>query len=527
MRTPGSAADTSAPEGSAGPPPRAAGTAALSGVLAAGVTVGVGRLVAGLPLGGLSPSAAPLLVVGDAVVDRVPAAVKDAAISAFGTADKPVLLATIAVLVTLLAAAAGVLARRRLALGIAVVAVLGAAGVLAAVTRPDATALWPLPSALGAAAGAYALTLLTRRLAPGGRTSGPRRRAVLLGGVAAAGLAAGGTGRVLSGARSAEESRARVVLPVPADPAPPVPPGADPAQLVATGLTPYVTGNRDFYRIDTALVVPDVRAEDWTLRLHGMVEREITLTYDELLALPLTERWITLTCVSNEVGGDYAGNAKWLGYPLAELLRRAGVRDGADTLFATSTDGFTLSAPLAEAADGRDALLAVGMNGEPLPREHGFPARMVISGLYGFVSACKWVTDIEVTRLVDRTAYWTERGWAERAPIKTASRIDVPRSFATLRAGRVPVAGVAWAQDRGISAVEVRVDQGEWAPAKVLPSVSEDTWRQWVFDWDAEPGGHVLEVRATDATGTPQTAEVVAPIPNGASGYDSVTVTVE
>ncbi len=527
MRTPGSASRTPAPEGSTGPRPRAAGLAALSGVLAAGVTFGAGQLVAGLPLRGLSPSAAPLVVVGDAVVDRVPAPVKEFAISAFGTADKAVLLGTIAVLVVLLAAAAGVLARRRLALGVGVVGLLGVVGVLAAATRPDATALSPLPSGLGAAAGAYALTLLTRRLAPGGRAEGPRRRALLLGGVAAAGLATGGAGRVLTGARGAEESRAGVVLPAPAEAAPPVPAGADPARLVATGLTPYATGNRDFYRIDTALVVPDLRAQDWTLRLHGMVERELTLTFDDLLSLPLVERWITLTCVSNEVGGDYVGNAKWLGYPLADLLARAGVRDGADMLFATSADGFTLSAPLAEAIDGRDALLVVGMNGEPLPREHGFPVRMVISGLYGFVSACKWVTDLEVTRFAEKTAYWTDRGWAERAPVKTASRIDVPRSFATVRTGRVPVAGVAWAQDRGVSAVEVRVDRGEWEPARVLPSVSEDTWCQWVFDWDAEPGGHVLEVRATDATGTPQTDEVVAPIPNGSSGYDSVTVTVE
>ncbi len=527
MRAPGSASRTPAPEGSTGRQPRAAGLAALSGVLAAGVTLGVGQLVAGLPLGGLSPSAAPLVVVGDAVVDQVPAPVKEFAISAFGTADKAVLLGTIAVLVVVLAAAAGLLARRRLLLGVGVVGFLGAVGVLAALTRPDATALSPLPSALGAAAGAYALTLLTRRLAPGGRAEGPRRRALLLGGVAAAGLAGGGAGRVLSGARSAEQSRAGVVLPAPAEAAAPVPAGADPAQLVASGLTPYATGNRDFYRIDTALVVPDLRAQDWTLRLHGMVERELTLTFDDLLALPLVERWITLTCVSNEVGGDYVGNARWLGYPLADLLARAGVREGADMLFATSADGFTLSAPLAEATDGRDALLAVGMNGEPLPREHGFPVRMVVSGLYGFVSACKWVTDLEVTRFAEKTAYWTERGWAEQAPVKTASRIDVPRSFATVRAGRVPVAGVAWAQDRGISAVEVRVDRGDWAPAKVLPSVSEDTWCQWVFDWDAEPGGHVLEVRATDATGTPQTADVVAPVPDGASGYDSVTVTVE
>ncbi|WP_432495138.1 molybdopterin-dependent oxidoreductase [Kineococcus gypseus] len=527
MRTPGSAATVTAQEGSAGRRSRAAALAALSGVLAAGLTVGVGQLVAGLPVGGLSPAAAPVVVVGDAVVDLVPAPVKDFAIRTFGTADKAVLLGTIAALVLLLAAAAGVLARRRLAAGVGLVAVLGVVGALAAATRPDASALWPLPSALGAAAGAYALTVLTRRLRAPSRGEGPRRRAVLLGGVAAAGLATGGAGRALTGARSAEESRARVTLPAPADPAPPLPAGTDPAALAGAGLTPYATGTRDFYRIDTALVVPDVRAEDWSLRLHGMVEQEITLTYADLLALPLRERWITLTCVSNEVGGDYVGNARWLGYPLADLLGRAGVRAGADMLFATSTDGFTLSAPLAEATDGRDAMLVVGMDGEPLPREHGFPVRMVIPGLYGFVSACKWVTDIEVTRFAERSAYWTQRGWAEEAPIKTASRIDVPGPFGRVRAGRVPVAGVAWAQTRGVRTVEVRVDRGEWEPARLLPSASADTWCQWVFDWDAEPGGHVLEVRATDGTGTPQTGDVVAPIPNGSSGFHSVTVTVE
>jgi DMSO/TMAO reductase YedYZ molybdopterin-dependent catalytic subunit len=275
--------------------------------------------------------------------------------------------------------------------------------------------------------------------------------------------------------------------------------------------------------------VPDIAAEDWSLRVHGMVGKELTLSFADVLALPLRERWITLTCVSNEVGGDYVGNARWLGYPLADLLRRVAPAAGADMLYATSHDGFTLSAPLAEATDGRDAMLAVGMNGEALPREHGFPVRMVIPGLYGFVSACKWIIDLEVTTFAAKTAYWTDRGWAQQAPVKTASRIDVPRSFDTVRAGHVPVAGVAWAQHRGIRAVEVRVDQGPWQPARLLPSESADTWRQWVFDWDAagaDRGSHVLEVRATDGTGAVQTDQVVAPIPDGSSGWDSVTVTV-
>ncbi|PRY14719.1 molybdopterin-dependent oxidoreductase [Kineococcus rhizosphaerae] len=512
---------------------------ALAGLLAAALTLGVGQLVAGI----VSPSSAPLVVVGDAVVDRVPAWLKDTAIRAFGSHDKTVLLTTIAVVVALLAVLAGVLARRRLALGVGVVGVLGAVGVAAAASRPDATTFSPLPSALGAAAGTYALVVLTRRLtrrpsrgpgdpspgrgAAGGPPTGPPRRGVLLGSTAAAALVSGGAGQFLVSTRSAEESRARVVLPEPADPAPALPAGLDPADAVASGLTTYATGSADFYRVDTALVVPDVTAERWSLRIHGRVERELTLDFATLLAKPLRERWITLTCVSNEVGGSYVGNARWLGYPLQDLLAEVGVTDGADMLFATSTDGFTLSAPLAEATDGRDAMLVVGMDGRPLPREHGFPVRMVIPGLYGYVSACKWVTDLEVTTFAEKTAYWTDRGWAAKGPVKTASRVDVPRSFAKVRAGRVPVAGVAWAQHRGVSRVEVRVDEGEWDEALVLPSVSADTWCQWVYDWDAsEPGTHSIQVRATDGTGTPQTDVVVGPVPDGATGYDSITVTV-
>ncbi len=506
-------------EGSAGRAASRAGRgwAALAGIASAVLTLGVGQLAAALT----SPSAAPLVVVGDAVVDLVPPWLKDLAIAWFGTADKAVLLATVGALVAVLAAVAGLLARRRPAAGVAVVAALGAVGVLAALTRPDAGPLTPLPSALGAVAGALALVGLVPRV---GRPAPAGRRALLVGGFAAGGLVAAGAGRLVSGRRSAEASRAAVVLPSPASPAAPLPPGVDP---LGGDLTPYVTPNADFYRIDTALVVPDVPAETWRLRVHGMVEEELEIGFDELLALPLTERWITMTCVSNEVGGDLAGNARWLGYPLADLLARVRPREGADMLLATSVDGFTLGAPLADVVDGRDALLAVGMNGEPLPREHGFPVRMVVSGLYGYVSACKWVVDLEVTRFADRTAYWTERGWAERGPVKTASRIDVPRSFARLEAGPVTVAGVAWAQDRGIERVEVRVDDEPWREARIVPSVSDDTWCQWVFDWDAaEAGSHRLAVRATDGTGEVQTQERAAPVPDGASGWHTVTVSV-
>jgi hypothetical protein len=257
-----------------------------------------------------------------------------------------------------------------------------------------------------------------------------------------------------------------------------------------------------------------------------MVDNEVELDFTDVLQRRLIERRITLTCVSNEVGGDLAGNATWLGVPLAELLDEAGVQEGADALLSTSADGFTAGTPIAAIADGRDAMLAIGMNGEPLPIIHGFPARMVVPGLYGYVSATKWVTDIEVTRFDDVTAYWTDRGWAEQAPIKTASRIDVPESFAKLDAGTHAVAGVAWAQDRGIEKVEVRVDDGDWVEARLGTEDGQDSWRQWVYEWDAGPGSHTLEVRATDQTGETQTEDETPPRPDGATGWDSRTVTV-
>ena len=257
-----------------------------------------------------------------------------------------------------------------------------------------------------------------------------------------------------------------------------------------------------------------------------MVSRDINLTFDQLIRRPLLEDYITLTCVSNPVAGPYIGNARWLGASLASLLREAGVRAGADQLLCTSADGFTSGAPLLTAMDGRDAMLAVAMNGSVLPVEHGFPVRMVIPGLYGYVSACKWITDIEVTTFAANSAYWAQRGWDQQAPIKTESRIDVPNGQNSVRAGRTPVAGVAWAQHKGIEAVEVRVDRGPWQLARLAAVPDIDTWRQWVWEWDAAPGSHLIEARATDKTGYTQTAQQAPPEPNGATGYPAVSVTV-
>jgi DMSO/TMAO reductase YedYZ molybdopterin-dependent catalytic subunit len=356
------------------------------------------------------------------------------------------------------------------------------------------------------------------------KPAGFDRRTFLAAALASSAVAATGVGASRLFGQAGAESRASIRLPRPTDAAGPLPANAD---LGIPGLTPYLTSNADFYRVDTALQVPQIDANDWTLRIHGMVDRELELTFEDLVDMPLVERRITLTCVSNEVGGKYVGNATWLGVRIQDLLQQVGVSADADAVLSTAVDGFTIGTPLAALTDGRDAMIAIGMNGEPLPLTHGFPARMVVPGLYGYVSATKWLVDMEITRFEDFTAYWTDRGWDAEAPIKTASRIDVPRGFAQVEAGPVTVAGVAWAQHTGIARVEVRVDDGPWQQARLSDEVTIDSWRQWVYEWDAtEPGAHTLEVRATDKSGDTQTPERVPPRPNGATGWHNVTVTV-
>jgi DMSO/TMAO reductase YedYZ molybdopterin-dependent catalytic subunit len=500
---------------------------ALAGLAAGLLALGVAEIVAALT----GPSSEPLVAVGDAFVDLTPPWLKDFATSTFGTKDKLVLLTGAAVVVAALCALAGVVAVRGRFRGPWLVLALGTIAAIAAVTRPDATILSVLPSAAAAVVGAMVLSALVDRLetsgVPGpGPHAGPDRRVVLrtVGVVAGSGAVALAAGRLLgSGTRDAEASRAGVQLPAPADPEPALPAGVE---VGVPGVVPFRVPAADFYRIDTALVVPRVRAEDWHLRIHGMVDREVALDFAGLLASPLVQRDVTLTCVSNEVGGDLIGNATWLGLPIGPLLRRAGPHTDADMVLSTSADGFTVSTPLAALTDGRDALLAIGMNGAPLPLEHGFPVRMVVPGLYGYVSATKWVVDLEVTRFDRAVAYWTPRGWADRAPVKTESRIDVPRVGSNVRAGRVAVAGVAWAQHVGIDRVEVRVDGGPWQSARLAAEASIDTWRQWVFPWDASPGRHSLQVRATDRMGRTQTGDEAPPAPDGATGWHTVEVEV-
>jgi len=381
------------------------------------------------------------------------------------------------------------------------------------------------PGETPAAATGYSFTFLPNPDDPGPPRGPARRRFLVSSGIAAVAAVAGTVaGRELATRRDVSLARAKLRFPRPAVAAPPLPAGSD---LHIPGLSSFITPNDSFYRVDTALLLPQVDPATWQLRIHGMVQREVTITFAELLRRPLIEGYVTLTCVSNPVGGPYAGNAKWLGASLAALIRQARPRAGASQLLCTSADGFTSGTPLQVVLDGRDALLAVAMNGTALPVEHGFPARMVIPGLYGYVSATKWVTDIEVTTFAAASAYWAERGWSQQAPIKTESRIDVPASGATLRPGPTPVAGVAWAQHKGIAAVEVRVDRGPWHEARLAAVPDIDTWRQWVWEWPATPGSHLLEARATDKTGYTQTTVQAQPPPNGASGYPSATVTVQ
>jgi len=353
----------------------------------------------------------------------------------------------------------------------------------------------------------------------------PARRRFLVSSGSAAAVAALGTvaGRNLIDEHNVAAARAAIRFPRPAVPAPPLPAGSN---LNIPGLSSFITPDSSFYRVDTALLVPQVDPASWRLRIHGMVQREVTITFAELLRRPLIETYVTLTCVSDPVEGPYVGNAKWLGASLADLVRQARPLAGANQLLCTSVDGFTSGTPLQVVLDGRNALLAVAMNGTALPVVHGFPARMVVPGLYGYVSATKWVTDIEVTTFASAVAYWAQHGWSQQAPIKTESRIDVPAPGASLARGRIPVAGVAWAQHKGVAAVEVRVNGGPWHEARLAAVPDIDTWRQWVWEWPATPGNYLLEARATDATGYTQTAVQAGPPPNGASGYPSAQVAV-
>jgi DMSO/TMAO reductase YedYZ molybdopterin-dependent catalytic subunit len=506
----------------------------LAGLLAAAAGVAVSEAVAALLTGVTSP----LLAVGNRAVDATPRQLKEFAIETFGTRDKPVLITGVVVTVALLAVVAGALGVRRPRVAFGIFTLLTVVAGLAAVTDRTATAsvverLLPVAALAVVALGALHILLRTLRanIAPtrgeGSAAAGEvpasfDRRGFLLAAMAVAAVAsAGGVVRQAFGGSAAASQRADIKLPGPTSPPAQL---AEGTSLDVPGISPYLTSNADFYRVDAALSVPDVPIDGYSLRIHGMVDKELELSFADLR---LVERRITLTCVSNQVGGPYVGNASWLGIPVRDLLKEAGVQAGADAVKSTSADNFTIGTPLQALTDPhRDALIAVGMNGEPLPLKHGFPVRMVVPGLYGYVSATKWLVDLEVTRFADFKAYWSTRGYSVKAPIKTSSRIDVPHSFARVKSGtKVPIAGVAWSQDRGIRRVEVRVDGGAWRRAELAELDNIDTWRQWRWLWDAEPGNHTIEVRATDETGYTQTEKRTAIAPNGSTGWHSVNVT--
>ncbi|MGW5919064.1 molybdopterin-dependent oxidoreductase [Nocardia fluminea] len=501
-------------------PGRLAASAAAAA--AAALVLGIGHLVAVF----VDPVSSPFFVLGATVVDHTPKWLKDSAIRWFGANDKLALAITMAAVMAVAAAMIGLLARRHLARAAGLLGALGLVVAGAALLRPTATLLFAVPALIGSLAGIAALCALFLVPAESDQRAGPTRRGFLLAltGVAAAAVTAGAAGRFAgTRLRDIAGDRAAFVLPRVTAPAPPVTPEMD---RVMPGLTRFITPATSFYRVDTALQLPSLTRAQWRLRIHGMVEREIRLDFDELSARRAVESLITLTCVSNEVGGDLAGTALWTGYRLSDLLAEAGPSPEADMILSRSVDGFTASTPSAAVLGNPDALLAVAMNGEPLPVAHGYPARMIVPGLYGYVSATKWVVDLELTRFDRAQAYWTERGWATRAPIKTSSRIDVPAAFAKLDAGPVTVAGVAWAQGRGIEAVEIQVDEGPWQRATLAAAYSLDTWRQWTWTWDASPGTHALRVRAVDATGSVQTDARATPFPDGATGRHSRVVMV-
>ena len=527
----GGPADISGPGSSPAPPDdpprRPRGWAWLSGAIAGLSGVAVADLTAWF----LAPAGAPIPAVGSAIIGLLPAAMVNWGKETLGTADKPVLLVIVFAGVIALCGLAGVLELRHAYAGGAVFGGVAVIGLLAVLTSAQASIGAVVPTVLGLLVGYLLLRAMIERLrrwqarrAAPDEASQPARRIFLTWtiGVGIVAVAGAVLGRVLiSAAGAAQQARSLLKLPTPVK-TDPVPAGAE---LGIDGLSTYITPNDDFYRIDTALQVPSLDTADWSLTITGMVEKEVTISWADLISKPLVEHVATLTCVSNEIGGDLIGNATWLGYPIRELLAEARPKAGADMVLSLSEDGFTAGTPLTALTDPqRMALLAIGMNGEPLPAEHGYPVRMVVPGLYGYVSATKWVRQLKVTTFATDQGYWTPLGWSAKGPIKTGSRIDVPRKR-HVDTGQVVVAGVAWDQHTGIEKVEVGID-GVWHDAQLAGVTSADTWRQWVYHWDATPGSHQVAVRATNADGELQTADSAPPAPDGATGWHTVTITV-
>jgi len=537
----------------------------FAGAVAIGAALAIGELLAGL----LPDVPSPLLAVAQVIVDNQPPGAKELVVGLFGTADKLAFQIFIVLVAVIVGAVLGRVSPKHPDIAAAVVVGFVAAGFAASLNDPDAT---PALAAVAAGVEAVVGIVLLRRLVamavqtapapapaaskrapvdrrtsrrearvqagmtlrprssganPGSMPDWSRRSLLQAGGVIAVGsVFAGVFGRMLLQQQRAPATPTDV--PTVPDPVS-LPAGADiaTADLTADGLTPIVVPNDRFYRIDTAFIPPSVDRDTWSLKVLGLVDRTVELTYAELTALPLIEQFVTIACVSNEVGGNLVGNAKWTGVPLRTVLEMAGVQSSADQLVGRSIDGFTVGMPVEWVMDtSRVPMIAVAMNDAPLPREHGYPARLIVPGLYGYVSATKWVTELELTRFDQFEAFWVPRGWAAKAPILTQSRIDVPQDGSSVKAGHVPIAGVAWAPDRGITKVEVRIDGGDWAATRLSTPISKATWVQWLYDWSATAGNHTIEVRATDGTGDVQTDQQTPPPPDGARGHHTISVNV-
>lgn len=495
---------------------------------ALGMVAGVlGMSLAHLTAALLTPASSPVLAVGSTVIDATPTPVKEWAIRQFGTNDKAILIGNVLVVTLLLAAVAGVVSRRRPLTGTSILVALVALAGAAVLHRPLSRPIDVVPTLVAAAVGPAALLWMNRlvrhpvELSPEPTPqAAPSRRSVLFGAgvaVAVAALAAGG-GQWIVKVRSRISD---LVLPRPGQQLATLPVGLESQH---PGISSFQTANSAFYRVDTKLAVPIVDHNSWALTIDGDVAHKLRFSYDDLLAMDLVERDITMTCVSNEVGGKLLGSARWTGVLLADLLDQAGIGTSSDQILSTDVEDFMISTPLLAATDGRGAMVAIGMNGAILPRAHGFPARLVVPGLYGFVGATKWLTKLTLTTYAAQTGYWTRRGWATEAPIKISSRIDTPRPLATITTGSQAIGGVAWAQPHGVSKVEVRIDDGPWRQATLGPDAGGDYWRQWFLLWDAPAGSHQLAVRAVDADGNVQVPTRTTPYPDGSSGIQHIVV---